>query len=49
VLDKPDLEAALLGIQDMPPGYSQDPPNEPSTKTFCDYKPPVQEDALVRR
>lgn len=48
VLDKADLEGALLTIQDMPPGYSQDPPTEPSDKTFCDYKEPVQEDVLVR-
>jgi hypothetical protein len=49
VLDKPDLQAALLGIQDLPAGYSQDPPSEPTNKTFCDYKMPVEENALVRQ
>lgn len=40
VLSKPKLESALLTLQDLPPGYSQDPPSEERTKNFCDYKPP---------
>ncbi len=29
-------------MQDLPPGYSQDPPSKSGPdKTFCDYKPPV--------
>jgi hypothetical protein len=47
VLSKDDLESALLTIQDLPAGYSQDPPSEPSTKTFCDYKPPFTEKMYV--
>jgi hypothetical protein len=49
VLPKPKLEAALLTIQDMPVGYSQDPPTEAGTKTFCDYKPPFNEKVYVSR
>lgn len=50
VLPKSDLEAALLTIQDMPVGYSQDPPSESgSTKTFCDYKQPFTEKTYVSR
>jgi hypothetical protein len=48
-LAKEDLEAALLTIQDMPVGYSQDPPSEPSTKTFCDYRVPFTEKVYVSR
>lgn len=49
VLPEADLEAALLTIQDVPVGYSQDPPVAPTTKTFCDYKVPFTETAFVRR
>ncbi len=38
-LSKRKLAAALAGIEDLPPGYSQDPPTPPTNKTFCDYKP----------
>jgi hypothetical protein len=48
VVSESDLEAALLTIQDMPVGYSQMPPSETSTKTFCDYKPPFTEQVHVR-
>jgi hypothetical protein len=51
LLSEDDLEAALLTIQDMPVGYSQDPESESSTttKTFCDYKPPFTEKTSVSR
>ena len=45
VLPRGDLEAALLTIQDMPVGYSQDPPTEAGTKTFCDYRTPFADKA----
>lgn len=50
VLGEPGLTKALLGVQDVPPGYSQDPPvpNGPN-KTFCDYKPPHTEKVYVSR
>lgn len=48
-LPKPKLESALLTIQDLPVGYSQDPPSEAGTKTFCDYKPPFTEKVYVTR
>jgi hypothetical protein len=50
VLGKPALAKALIGIQDLPPGYSQDPPDPDTTnKTFCDYKPPFNEKIKVSR
>ena len=50
VLSKADLTSALLGIEDMPTGYSQDPPSESDgNKTFCDYEPPFHEKIRVRR
>jgi hypothetical protein len=49
-LDKSELTKALLGLEDLPPGYSQDPPNAASdNKTFCDYKPPFTEEIHVSR
>jgi hypothetical protein len=50
VIGKPGLTKALLGVQDMPPGYSQDPPSAASPdKTFCNYKPPFKEKIYVSR
>lgn len=50
VLSKADLTGALLGIQDMPTGYSQDPPSKSAgNKFFCDYKPRFDEKIRVRR
>ncbi|MGI8756579.1 MAG: hypothetical protein ACR2MB_12090 [Acidimicrobiales bacterium] len=41
LLSQEELTGALLGVQDLPAGYSQDPPGTDNTeKTFCDYKPP---------
>ena len=41
LLSAEELGGALLGVEDLPPGYSQDPPgNNSSEKTFCDYQPP---------
>lgn len=49
-LGKPALTKALLGVQDLPPGYSQDPPSPASpSKTFCNYKPPFTEKVYVSR
>lgn len=37
-------------MQDLPPGYSQDPPEEKTpNKTFCDYKPAFEEKNYVER
>jgi hypothetical protein len=49
VLGKPALTKALIGIGDLPPGYSQDPPSPGTNKTFCDYKPPFNEKTKVSR
>ena len=49
VLPKADLDGALLTLQDMPVGYSQDPPRAATTKTFCDYKTPFAEKVYVSR
>lgn len=50
LLSNEELTAALLGIEDMPAGYSQDPPEDPGArKTFCDYAPPFIEQLKVGR
>lgn len=50
LLLKEELAKALLELQDLPPGYSQDPPAaEGPSKTFCDYPPPFEEGVRVRR
>jgi hypothetical protein len=49
-LSEIELTEALLGIQDLPAGYSQDSPSDkPVDKTFCDYKPAFQEKTYVER
>lgn len=49
-LSKRELKSVLLTIDDLPPGYSQDPPSkDEGNKYFCDYKPPVEEKARFRR
>lgn len=50
LLSEKALTEALLGLQDLPAGYSQDPPSDPGApKTFCDYVPPFQEKTRVKR
>lgn len=50
ILPKGELAKALLELQELPPGYSQDPPAaEGPSKTFCDYRPPFEESLRVRR
>ena len=50
VLSEVELTDALLGVPDLPAGYSQDPPSDkPGDKTFCDYKPAFQEKTSVER
>ncbi|AFC55876.1 MULTISPECIES: hypothetical protein [Mycobacterium] len=50
ILSEKALTEALLGVQDLPAGYSQDPPSDRSVdKTFCDYKPAFQEKSYVKR
>lgn len=50
ILPKDQLAKALLELQDLPPGYSQDPPAaEGPSKTVCDYPPPFEESVRVRR
>jgi hypothetical protein len=44
------LEKALLTVDQLPPGYSQDPPeDDDGNRYFCDYKPPAEEKLRVRR
>lgn len=49
ILSEKELTEALLGVQDLPPGYSEDPPGEPVDKTFCDYKPAFREKIYVEK
>lgn len=50
LLSEEELTGSLLGVQDLPVGYSQDPPDgDQPTKTFCDYKPPFTEKQYVTR
>ena len=50
LLSSEELTGALLGVEDMPAGYSQDPPEDlGENKTFCDYTPPFVEQIKVRR
>lgn len=50
ILSEVELTEALLGVQDLPAGYSQDPPSDkPAEKTFCDYKPAFHEETHVER
>lgn len=50
ILAKPTLAKALLSLEDLPPGYSQDPPSEETgNKYFCDYRPPAEERVRVER
>lgn len=50
LLSKAGLRKALLKLDDLPPGYSQDPQSQDNgNKTFCDYKPPAVEKVRVRR
>lgn len=50
ILTQAALEEALLEVDQLPPGYSQDPPNaDGGNKTFCDYKPPTEEKFRVSR
>ncbi len=50
-LDSSGLKRALLPLSAAPVGYSVSPPtsNEDANKYFCDYKPPFEEQARVRR
>lgn len=50
ILAKGALEKTLVGVDELPPGYSQDPPKADSgNKTFCDYKVPAEEKVRVGR
>lgn len=49
LLKRAALEKALLKLDHLPPGYSQDPPEEDGNKYFCDYRPPTEEKLRVRR
>lgn len=50
ILTQAALKEALLEVDQLPAGYSQDPPNEDDgNKNFCDYKPPTEEKFRVRR
>lgn len=50
ILSRSALDRALIELEDLPPGYSQDPHSDDSgNKYFCDYKPPAEERSRVRR
>ena len=50
ILTQAALEEALLAVDQLPPGYSQDPPNKVGgNRHFCDYTPPTEEKFRVRR
>lgn len=50
LLSEDELTAALLRVDGLPAGYSQDPDaGGGDGKTFCDYKPPFNEQIKVRR
>jgi hypothetical protein len=50
LLSEGELTGALLGVQDLPAGYSQDAPSaDRPNKTFCDYEPPFEEQVKVRQ
>ena len=50
LLSETELTEALVGVQNLPPGYSQNPPSEQvANKTFCDYVPPFEEEIKVTR
>lgn len=50
ILSKPVLTGALVGVQTLPPGYSQDAPSTADPdKTFCNYKPPYAEKVYTSR
>lgn len=49
VLSRAAVKKAMLTVDDLPPGYSQEPSEANEGKTFCDYKEPAEEKALVRR
>ncbi|HWC24638.1 MAG TPA: hypothetical protein VG502_20265 [Flexivirga sp.] len=48
-LTKANLMSALLTIDDLPPGFSQDPPSTFTEKTYCDYKQVAQPNTVVYR
>lgn len=50
LLSEEELAEALVGLQNLPPGYSQNAPSEKvANKTFCDYVPPFEEGIKVTR
>ncbi len=50
LLSEEELTDAVLDVQDLPAGYSQDPSETDSTeKTFCDYEPPFAAEVQVRQ
>jgi hypothetical protein len=49
-LSSEELTGVLLGVQDLPAGYSQEPPDtEKSNKTFCDYEQPFEPEVEASR
>lgn len=50
VLSEEELKGALLGVRDLPPGYSADPgEDDGADKTFCDYEQPFEPQTEVRQ
>ena len=43
LLTKDALAQALVGLSDMPPGFTKDPEATEGNKYFCDYRPPFKE------
>lgn len=48
-LSEDELDEVLLGVEQMPPGFSQDPPTDDGNKYFCDYDPPTEEKVRASR
>ena len=49
ILGRAAVKRVLLNVDDLPPGYSQEPSDPSDGKTFCDYKEPAKERVYVRR
>lgn len=49
ILGRTAVKRALLTVDDLPPGYSQEPSEPSEGKTFCDYREPAEERVYVRR
>lgn len=49
ILSRVAVRHTLLSVDDLPPGYSQEPSEPDEGKNFCDYKEPAKAQAYLRR